>query len=47
MLTKAMHPEGHHKVTEEDVAIARVIGNVWPSASSTGSPVVGCEGRQA
>jgi TetR/AcrR family transcriptional regulator, cholesterol catabolism regulator len=32
MLTRAMHPEGHDKLTEEDVAIARVIGDVWLSA---------------
>jgi AcrR family transcriptional regulator len=32
MLTKAMHPEGHDQLTEEDVAIARVIGDVWLSA---------------
>ena len=32
MLTRAMHPEGHHELTEEDVAIAQVIGDVWLSA---------------
>ena len=32
MLTGAMYPEGHDKLTEEDVAIARVIGDVWLSA---------------
>ncbi|MFC7496203.1 MULTISPECIES: TetR family transcriptional regulator [unclassified Nocardioides] len=32
MLTRAMHPEGHDELTEEDVAIARVIGDVWLSA---------------
>jgi len=32
MLTRAMYPEGHDKLTEEDVAIARVIGDVWLSA---------------
>ena len=31
MLTRAMYPEGH-EVTEEDVQIARVIGDVWLSA---------------
>ncbi|GAB6984930.1 TetR family transcriptional regulator [Nocardioides pyridinolyticus] len=32
MLTKAMYPQGHDEVTEEDVQIARVIGDVWLSA---------------
>jgi len=33
MLTRAMHPEQEHaEVTEDDVAIARVIGDVWLSA---------------
>ena len=32
MLTRAMHPEGHDTLTDEDVAIARVIGDVWLSA---------------
>jgi AcrR family transcriptional regulator len=32
MLTKAMHPAGHDELTEEDVAIAQVIGDVWLSA---------------
>ena len=32
MLTRAMYPEGHDEVTEEDVQIARVIGDVWLSA---------------
>ena len=32
MLTRAMHPEGQHELTEEDVAIAQVIGDVWLSA---------------
>ena len=32
MLTRAMHPEGHTELTEEDVAIAQVIGDVWLSA---------------
>jgi AcrR family transcriptional regulator len=31
MLTRVMHPE-HTELTEEDVAIARVIGDVWLSA---------------
>ena len=31
MLTRAMYPEGH-EVTEDDVQIARVIGDVWLSA---------------
>ena len=31
MLTRAMHP-GKHELTDEDVAIARVIGDVWLSA---------------
>ena len=31
MLTRAMHPE-HTNLTEDDVAIARVIGDVWLSA---------------
>ena len=32
MVTKAMHPEGHGELTEDDVQIARVIGDVWLSA---------------
>ena len=32
MLTRAMHPEGHAELTEDDVAIAQVIGDVWLSA---------------
>ena len=32
MLTRAMYPQGHDQLTEEDVAIARVIGDVWLSA---------------
>jgi TetR/AcrR family transcriptional regulator, cholesterol catabolism regulator len=32
MLTRAMYPSGHDEVTEEDVQIARVIGDVWLSA---------------
>ena len=32
MLTRAMHPEGHDELTDDDVAIARVIGDVWLSA---------------
>lgn len=32
MLTRAMHPDEHHEPTDEDVAIARVIGDVWLSA---------------
>lgn len=32
MLTRAMYPEGHRDLTEEDVQIARVIGDVWLSA---------------
>ena len=32
MVTRAMHPEGHTELTEGDVAIARVIGDVWLSA---------------
>lgn len=32
MLTRAMYPEGHSEVTEDDVQIARVIGDVWLSA---------------
>jgi hypothetical protein len=31
MLTRAMHP-GKPELTDEDVAIARVIGDVWLSA---------------
>ena len=31
MLTRAMHP-GKDELTDEDVAIARVIGDVWLSA---------------
>jgi AcrR family transcriptional regulator len=32
MLTRAMHPDDAHEPTAEDVAIARVIGDVWLSA---------------
>lgn len=32
MLIRAMRPDDHDKVTEEDVAIAKVIGDVWLSA---------------
>lgn len=32
MLTRAMYPVGHDELTEEDVAIAQVIGDVWLSA---------------
>jgi AcrR family transcriptional regulator len=32
MLTRAMYPEGHDEVTEEDVQITRVVGDVWLSA---------------
>jgi AcrR family transcriptional regulator len=32
MLTKAMHPERADDLTDDDVAIARVIGDVWLSA---------------
>jgi AcrR family transcriptional regulator len=32
MLTRAMHPGDDHEPTDEDVAIARVIGDVWLSA---------------
>ncbi|WP_231496245.1 MULTISPECIES: TetR family transcriptional regulator [unclassified Nocardioides] len=32
MLTRAMYPTGHDEVTEEDVQVARVIGDVWLSA---------------
>ena len=32
MLTRAMHPDDAHEPTDEDVAIARVIGDVWLSA---------------
>ena len=32
MLTRAMYPEGHETLTEDDVQIARVIGDVWLSA---------------
>ena len=32
MLTRVMRPEDQHQLTEEDVAIARVIGDVWLSA---------------
>jgi hypothetical protein len=31
MLTQAMYPQGRDEVTEEDVQIARVIGDVWLS----------------
>ncbi|WP_246142530.1 TetR family transcriptional regulator [Nocardioides rubriscoriae] len=32
MLTRAMHPDDDHEPTDQDVAIARVIGDVWLSA---------------
>jgi len=32
MLTRAMHPERPDEVTDEDVALAKVIGDVWLSA---------------
>ncbi|HEY0949742.1 TetR family transcriptional regulator [Nocardioides sp.] len=32
MLTRVMRPEAHDELTEEDVAIAKVIGDVWLSA---------------
>lgn len=32
MVTKAMHPEGDHELTDDDIQIARVIGDVWLSA---------------
>ena len=32
MLTKAMHPDDSSEPTDEDIAIARVIGDVWLSA---------------
>ncbi|MFB9311964.1 TetR family transcriptional regulator [Nocardioides plantarum] len=32
MLTRAMHPDDTHEPTDRDVAIARVIGDVWLSA---------------
>lgn len=32
MVTRAMYPEGHEELTDEDVAIAQVIGDVWLSA---------------
>lgn len=32
MVTRAMYPTGHDELTEEDVQIARVIGDVWLSA---------------
>ncbi len=32
MLIRVMRPDDHDKVTEEDVAIAKVIGDVWLSA---------------
>ena len=31
MLTRAMYPAGNREVTDDDVAIARVIGDVWLS----------------
>ena len=31
MLTRAMHPD-HDDITDEDVAVARVIGDVWLSS---------------
>lgn len=32
LVTRAMYPTGHDELTEEDVAIAQVIGDVWLSA---------------
>lgn len=32
MLTRAMHPDAAHEPTDQDIAIARVIGDVWLSA---------------
>lgn len=32
MLTRAMYPEGHEELTDEDISIAQVIGDVWLSA---------------
>jgi TetR/AcrR family transcriptional regulator, cholesterol catabolism regulator len=32
MLTRVMRPEDHDELTDEDVAIAKVIGDVWLSA---------------
>ena len=32
MLTRAMYPTDHDEVTEDDVQVARVIGDVWLSA---------------
>ncbi len=32
MLTRVMRPEAHDELTEEDIAIAKVIGDVWLSA---------------
>jgi AcrR family transcriptional regulator len=32
MVTRAMYPEGHEELTDEDVSIAQVIGDVWLSA---------------
>ena len=32
MGSRAMYPEGHDELTDEDVAIAQVIGDVWLSA---------------
>ena len=32
MVTRAMYPEGHDELTDQDVAIAQVIGDVWLSA---------------
>jgi AcrR family transcriptional regulator len=32
MLTRVMRPDAHDELTEEDVAIAKVIGDVWLSA---------------
>ena len=32
MVTRAMHPDSHAELTEDDVQIARVIGDVWLSA---------------
>lgn len=32
MLTRAMYPDGHDELTDDDIAIAKVIGDVWLSA---------------
>ena len=38
MLTRAMHRRAGRELSDEDVAIARVIGDVWFSALMAGSP---------